>query len=279
MAASAADKETRQQASRERLAEAVDMLRDSEGWQQWLRARSAFREYSLNNQLLIVMQCPQATRVAGYKVWRKLGYQVRGGERAIRILAPQLVPETDETTGERTGRKICVGFFDVSVFDVAQTNPTPGASPLPLKPPSEPIVGDSHAHLLDRLTVFATEISYGVDFDELDDHGPQGWCNPAMSSIVISKTLPPNAQVRVLIHELTHALGVGYEDYGRCDAEVIVDAVTYVVCDGIGLDVSGESIPYVTGWDSEEGGIRRHADLIDALAKRIEAGIGDPVVS
>jgi hypothetical protein len=150
---------------------------------------------------------------------------------------------------------------------------------LPLKPPTEPIIGDSHAYLLDRLTTFATEIGYGVDFRDLSDHGPQGWHDSATSSIVISKTLPPNAQVRVLVHELTHALGIGYKDYGRCDAEVIVDSVTYVVLDGIGLDVSGESIPYVTGWDSEEGGIRRHADLIDALAKRIEAGIGDPVVS
>ena len=55
---------------------------------------------------------------------------------------------------------------------------------------------------------------------------------------------PANRQVRTLLHELAHALGVGYDQYGREKAEVLVDSVTYVVCSSVGLDVGGESIPY-----------------------------------
>jgi hypothetical protein len=54
-----------------------------------------------------------------------------------------------------------------------------------------------------------------------------------------------NAQVRVLVHELAHTLGVGYEQSGRARAEVIVDTVTFVVCRAVGLRVDGESVPYV----------------------------------
>jgi hypothetical protein len=54
-----------------------------------------------------------------------------------------------------------------------------------------------------------------------------------------------NLRVRVLVHELTHALGVGYEQFGRERAEVIVDTVALIVCGSVGLDVGGESIPYV----------------------------------
>src|SRR6476646_9602976 len=82
--------------ARERLAAAVEQMADSETFSAWLRARGAFHEYSFNNVCLIVSQRPDATQVAGYKTWQKLGRQVRKGERGIRILAPCVVkPETD----------------------------------------------------------------------------------------------------------------------------------------------------------------------------------------
>jgi hypothetical protein len=79
----------------------------------------------------------------------------------------------------------------------------------------------------------------------------------------------------VLVHELAHALGVGYEDYGRRQAEVIVDTVSYIVCAGRGLDVSASSVPYVTGWGDQHAGetIERFAGVIDQIARRIEAAL------
>lgn len=77
------------------------------------------------------------------------------------------------------------------------------------------------------------------------------------------------------LHELAHALGIGYRDFGRQRAEVLVDCVTYVVCGSVGLDVAGESVPYVAGW-GEDGAlddIRQYAETIDTVARRIETAI------
>ena len=73
---------------REYAQQAVERLRSSDGWQQWLRTRAVFHAYSLGNQLLIAMQHPTATQVAGFRAWLKLGYCVRKGEKGIRIWAP-----------------------------------------------------------------------------------------------------------------------------------------------------------------------------------------------
>src|SRR6266478_778078 len=109
--------------ARERLAEAVEKLADSETFAAWLRARAAFHEYSFGNVCLIVSQRPDASRVAGYKAWQKLGRQVRKGEHGIRILAPcrVKVAEWEGSEGERGSAFRVVGFRCVSVFDVQQT--------------------------------------------------------------------------------------------------------------------------------------------------------------
>ena len=73
---------------RERITSACEALLTSDGWRQWVRTRSTFRSYSLNNQFLIALQAPEATRVCGFHAWRSLGRQVRRGETSIRIIAP-----------------------------------------------------------------------------------------------------------------------------------------------------------------------------------------------
>ncbi len=90
-----------------------------------------------------------------------------------------------------------------------------------------------------------------------------------------STTLSANARVRVLVHEIAHALGVGYSEYGRRRAEVLVDTVTFIVCGAVGLDTSGSSIPYVAGWgeSGELEAIRSYAETIDKIARRIEGAL------
>jgi hypothetical protein len=78
----------RRRADRAFARRAVEQLRTSEGWQRWLMARRHFHSYSLANQSLIAMQKPEATRVAGFRAWLKLGYCVRKGETALRIWCP-----------------------------------------------------------------------------------------------------------------------------------------------------------------------------------------------
>jgi hypothetical protein len=71
---------------------------------------------------------------------------------------------------------------------------------------------------------------------------------------------------------LAHAHGVGYEQYPRAQAEVLVDCVTHIVCSSVGVDVGGESIPYIAGWgeDGALDAIREYAQTIDTIARRIE---------
>ena len=84
-----------------------------------------------------------------------------------------------------------------------------------------------------------------------------------------------NGQVRTLVHELVHALGVNYQTHTRPQAEVIVDTATLIILSGAGLDTSGETIPYVAGW-GESGALEavtEHAELIDRLARTVENAI------
>jgi hypothetical protein len=265
---------------RQRLEQAARRLLSSEGWQQWVRvrARNGLARYSLGNQLLIAMQAPDARFVAGFHAWKDLGRRVRKGEHGIRILAPIPLRREDDPSAQRAeereqGRVLTL-FKSVAVFDIAQTEPIPGREPVALEPPSQPILGDSHAHLLPRLTALAGELGYTVEMRRLDS-GADGWCDHQAKTIVANAALPANARVRVLVHELAHALGIGYAERGRARAEVMVDCVTYIVCGQVGLDVGGETIPYVAGWgeDGALDAIQQDAQTIDEVARRIETAL------
>ena len=238
-------------------------LLSSEGWRRFAETRAAFHRYSFGNCALIAYQMPQATQVAGFKTWQQLGRQVRKGERSIRILAPMAVKERDEH-GTETGDTFTL-FRAVLVFDVSQTD----GEPLP-QAPREPITGDSHAGYIERLEQYARALGYSVEREELESAG--GYCDPKNRRIVVSANLSAaNAVVRVLVHELSHALGVGYAEYGREVAEVIVETATVIVCGSIGLDTSGESIPYIAGWGEQDlDAIKRHAAKVDEIARELE---------
>jgi antirestriction protein ArdC len=257
----------RRQQSREQLEAAVEALAQSDGWQAWLRTRATFRQYSISNQFLIAMQRPDATRVAGFKAWQKLGRQVRKGEKGIRILAPRTYKEKDEN-GDETG-EVGLYFVPVCVFALEQTD----GDALP-EPPREPISGDSHAHLLPMLEQYAGTLGYRVEYVATGSNA-LGYCDMAASRIVVAPEQPANAKVRTLLHELVHALGVDYDDYSRADAEVIVESAGHIAASSIGLDTSGEAVAYVAGWgDGNADTIRTYAEKVDELASKLEAACG-----
>ena len=270
-----AERAARRQADRDRLDQAARALLTSEGWQRWIkvRATNGLSRYSLRNQWLIAVECHargiSPTYVAGFRAFLALNRCVRKGEKAIKILAPVAVKQRNDDR-EETGEKR-IFFRTVPVFDVSQTDRLPGTEPVPLTPPAQPIEGDSHNDLIAPLQQLGRELGYRVEIRDLPDHGPGGWCDHKQKQIVIG-TAPANGQIRTLVHELAHALGVGYEQYGREQAEVLVDCVTYIVCSSVGLDVGGESIPYIAGWgeDGALDAIREYAQTIDTIARRIE---------
>jgi hypothetical protein len=267
----------RRRADRERIEQAARCLLSSEGWQRWVRVRATngLARYSFHNQLLIAMQRPDATHVAGFRAFLALNRCVRKGEKAIRILAPMSVPAAPERSAQAPApdarQQQRMVFRAVPVFDVSQTDPLPGKEPVPLDSPAEPIRGDSHANLLPSLSALAADLGYTVSTRALNGSA-DGWCDARQHEIVVNARLAANAQVRILVHEIAHALGIGYKQYGRSRAEVIVDTVTFIVCGSIGLDTSGSSGPYIAGWgeDGALDAIRSYAQTIDEIARRIE---------
>jgi hypothetical protein len=269
------EREQRRAQDRERLKQAAEQLLGSAGWQRWVRARArnGLARYSVSNLCLILLANPEASFVAGFKAWLELGYCVRKGERAIRILAPMPVKPKQPADAESDDRARLL-FRVVPVFDRSQVDPLDGRDQAPLEPPSQPLTGDSHARLLTPAAKLARELGYTVTFETVPT-GVGGWCDYQANAIVIDASAAPNAQLRTLIHEITHALGVDYQTYSRERAEVIVDSVTFIVCSGFGLAVDGDSVPYVAGWgeDGALDAVTQFAQLIDQHARRIETAL------
>jgi hypothetical protein len=266
----ASSAEERRAADRDRIEHAARALLSSEGWQHWVqvRSRNGLARYSFGNQLLIALQNPDATYVAGFRAFLDLGRCVRKGERGIRIHAP--MPPRKKENDDEEGRQ-AVRFRSVAVFDVSQTDPLPDAEPVALEPPAAPITGDSHAHLLPKLEVLAGELGYSVATEHVPGSA-EGHCDAKRKRITIDADLPANARVRVLVHELAHAQGIDYTTYTRERAEVIVDTATIIACGSAGLDVTGDAIPYIAGWgeDGALDAVRGFAAEIDRVARRIE---------
>lgn len=206
-----AEREQRRRADRERVKQAAAELLSSDGWRRWVRAREMFHAYSASNCMLIALQCHQRgiipEHVAGFHTWIKLGRAVRKGERAIRILAPIAVKQCEADSDGAEQRRV---FFKATfVFDVSQTDPIPGVEQAPLNPPKRPLTGDSHGHLLAPLITFTESLGYRVAFQSIPG-AADGWCDPRARRIVVDADPPANVQVRTLVHEITHALGIDY---------------------------------------------------------------------
>lgn len=272
----------RRATERELMAQAVEQLRSSEGWQRWLAVRRHFHSYSFHNQLLIAFQRPGATRVAGFRRWLDLGYVVRKGERGLSIWAPcppskKKLREWREA-GANPDERPLTFFRMVKVFDRSQVEPLPEfpGGPLDLDSPLEPIAGDGLAPLFNPLARFATSIDCHVVVAQIPGSAT-GYLQPQTGKIAVEEIGPDfsaNAQVATEVHELAHAL----VRHDRCDEdpeltygreEVVVECVAYTVCSALGVDTAGSSVPYMASWGGGDE-IERYAELIDRLATRLE---------
>ncbi|HEX5853691.1 MAG TPA: ArdC-like ssDNA-binding domain-containing protein [Solirubrobacteraceae bacterium] len=264
----------RRRADRERLRDAAEELLSPEGWMRWVQARATLRGYSAANCMLLAQQCHERgilpQRVRGLYAWRKSGRRVRKGETALRISAPVAFRQRDEDGADTGERRV---FFKTSfVFELSQTELLPGDQQQTLAPPCEPMNDSSHERLLAPLQAFAESLGYAVSFEAISGSS-RGWCDTERRQIAIDDQVPANAQVRTLIHECVHALGVDYERYPRDRAEVIADTITFVVSASVGLAVDAESIPFVASWgkDGALAAVTECARTIDTIARRIEA--------
>jgi antirestriction protein ArdC len=263
----------RHRENRDRLQNAAEQLLSPEGWMRWVLARATLHGYSAANCMLLAAQCHERgivpQRVGGLHSWRRIGRRVRKGETALRISAPVVFNERDEH-GRETGKRR-VSFKTAFVFELSQTEPLPGIEPHLSQPRCEPLSDSSHAHLLAPLRSFAESLGYSVSFQRIPD-AARGWCDTQHRQMAVDVRAAANTQVRTLIHECVHALGIDYRRYPKTQAEVIADTVTYLACASVGLAIDTDSVPYVASWgkDGALEAVTDFAQTIDKLARRIE---------
>jgi hypothetical protein len=211
---------------------------------------------------LILYQRPEATRVAGYTTWQRLGRQVRRGETGITIFAPAPFKQstTDSATGEVT-EEIIPRFKTATVFDIAQTV----GEPLPMIKLGE-IVGSAPEGAYAVLVDFAASIGYSLVPHPEDDEA-EGRCNYEQRTISV-QTATPERMLHVLIHELAHALTAAIRQaHDRTERETIAEGVAFVACTAIGLDAGGYAFPYIAGYAGQKDSTAILTRLMDTIQK------------
>ncbi|GAB7010808.1 hypothetical protein JCM31271_27510 [Halorubrum trueperi] len=253
------------------LVAGVDDAQASEEFQEWLDVQSRFHDYSHRNTLLIKLQCPEATKVAGYNTWRnEFDRHVQEGEQAIWIWAPIIAkqcPECenspsyheqsdcdyDETPSEEWSKGL-VGFKPTAVFDVSQTE----GEPLPELETEATGDGDG---VVPALTDAADDLGVTVEIvDAVEwEHGDaKGICRHRNTDndrpVVEAKARENQADLAVtLVHEYAHALLHDDVDDAteRAKREVEAEAVGYIVGRYFGLDTSGSAF-YLAAWQDDD---------------------------
>ena len=276
------DREANRRAELEHARKAVEALKSTEGWKRWLGLRRHFHRYSFANQLLIALQKPDATRVAGFRAWMKLGYCVKRGEKALRIWVP--IPpsrgamETWVHSGAIADERPRTRFKLGAVFDRSQVAPLPPpAEPVPLDPPIRTVEGEDLAWVFPRLVELAGELGSGVVIERMPE-GHGGYFEPVTKRIALNRANPVNHHVKTLVHELAHALlrwdlELTDLELTYSQEELVAESIAYTVCGSFGLDTTQFSVPYLACWSesAELETIERAAKTIDQIAKRIEA--------
>ena len=260
----------------EKLDKQVTELFNSDTYKKYLKTMSKFHNYSFNNTLLITMQKPDASLVAGFSAWKNNFHRnVKKGEKGIKILAPAPVKKMIEQdvldsygnqvldkdgNPKKEEVQITIPRFQVvTVFDYAQTEgeelPSIGVSELTLSV-------DSFNKLK---TAIESVAPVPVEYADIDGSA-KGYFSPPEQKIVIQKDMSEAQTLKTLIHETAHSLlhdtdGVrveGIEDKDkktRNTKEVEAESVAYTVCEYFGkyfdgLDTSEYSFGYIAGWSA-----------------------------
>jgi len=247
------------------LADGVADLTNSTAWRAWLDVQRRFHRYSWGNTLLIAAQRADATRVAGFHAWLRLGRHVRKGEHGIAILAP-VVPRLRVVDSESGDERWVAGrphaFRVAHVFDVSQTD---GEELAP--PPVTRLEGGDPKDWYTQLRDVAHSLEFTVEEDYLPDD-VNGDCNHALRQIRIEVRNGQRQQVKTLAHELGHAI-LHADRAGLCreQAELEAESVAYVVCAGLGIDTSEYSFGHLAVW---AGGGEQARRAIAESAQRIQ---------
>lgn len=254
----------------DRLEQGIAELFDSERYREYLKVMSKFHNYSFNNTLLIAMQKPDASLVAGFSAWKNnFGRNVMKGQKGIKIIAPspfkirqeveKIDPHTQKPIIGKDGKPVTEekevkipAYKVVSVFDVYQTE----GKELPDIAVDE-LTGD-----VDRYKDFFAALEktspVPIAFENIGG-GSHGYYHLEDKRIAINEGMSELQTLKTAIHEIAHAklhdidLNAPKDEQPRVDRrtrEVEAESVAYTVCQHYGLDTSDYSFGYVAGWSS-----------------------------
>lgn len=269
-----ADERTEKQKVQEitdKLEEGLKELFESEKYKTYLSTMSKFHNYSFNNTLLIAMQRPEATLVAGYKAWQKnFERHVNKGEKAIRILAPapykikeerdKLDPVTGGMMFDENGMpqkeqvEVTIpAFRAVSVFDVSQTD----GMPIPELEAQELLsTVEGYKDFVQALMNVAT---VPIGFEDIPGDS-KGYFHTEEKRIAVQENMSESQTLKTMVHEVAHSMlhnkEINRDDLMEAPAkdrntkEVEAESVAYTVCQHFGIDTSDYSFGYIAGWSS-----------------------------
>lgn len=239
----------------------------SETLVKYLDMMSQFHNYSFGNCLLIALQMPTATHVAGFHRWKSLGRHVKKDEKGIGILAPlvyrsqkQDESEDGKVPNERRSATLR-GFRVVHVFDISQTE---GAE----LPEFAAVGGDPGEKLLRLETLIRSQ---GIHFEFVDTLGGARGVSEG-GAIKVVASLPVAEQFSTMCHELAHELlhrGDRRAQTTKVIRETEAEAVAYVVCRSAGLECSTHASDYIQLWNGDEEVLLQSLELIRDVAAHI----------
>ena len=255
----------------DRLEQGIKELFDSDRYKEYLRVMSKFHNYSFNNTLLIAMQKPDASLVAGFQSWKNnFKRNVVKGEKGIKILAPspfkikqemeKIDPATQKPVIGADGKPVkeekeitIPAFKVVSVFDVSQTE----GKELP-DIAVDMLTGDVEC-FKDVFAALEKTSPVPIGFEKIEGNS-HGYYHLEEKRIAIDEGMSELQTIKTAIHEIAHAKlhdidpnAPKEERAGRPDRrtrEVQAESVAYAVCQHYGLDTSDYSFGYVAGWSS-----------------------------
>ena len=215
----------------------------SEALSAYLKAIGRFYRYSLNNVLLIALQKPHATYVAGFHTWSQLGRSVRKGEKGIMIHAPIVLRKAEnEETAEEAERAIA-GFRAAYVFDISQTDGK-----------DLPQIGVVHGDPRDfgeRSRLFA--VAQGIEVEYSAEIAPARGTSYG-GRVALLPGQSPAEEFSTLAHELAHELlhrGDRRASTTKKVRETEAEAAAYVVCQAVGLDTGSAACDYIQLWNGD----------------------------
>ena len=234
-----------------RLKDGVNDIQESDNFKQFLLTMSKFHDYSIGNLILIMVQKPEAIRVAGFKTWKDMGRWVKKGEKGIAILAPCMPPKgqkTEHKEDEEEEINVSPIYFKVvHVFDVSQTD---GELLPEFDVPS--LTGEANEELFERIMVVTKGQGLDVNYDSRPHQDPAIKGTYSGKSIWVRPEESRAQQLKTLLHEVAHYYSENVFRIPRRDAETIAESVAFTVGAHFGFDSGTRSFSYVALWAEDK---------------------------